>query len=45
MEEDLETVIGEERLGDVPGIGKALTEKREAGNEKPEEQTEEDQAE
>ena len=27
MEEDLETVIGEERLGDVPGIGKALTEK------------------
>ncbi|MBT7740389.1 MAG: histidinol-phosphatase, partial [Opitutae bacterium] len=27
MEEDLGTVIGEERLGDVPGIGKALTEK------------------
>ena len=27
MEEDLETVIGEGRLGDVPGIGKALTEK------------------
>jgi len=27
MEEDLETVIGEKRLGDVPGIGKALTEK------------------
>ena len=27
MEEDLGTVIEEERLGDVPGIGKALTEK------------------
>ncbi len=27
MEEDLGAVIGEERLGDVPGIGKALTEK------------------
>ena len=27
MEEDLGTVIGEERLGEVPGIGKALTEK------------------
>lgn len=27
MEEDLETVIGEGRLGEVPGIGKALTEK------------------
>ena len=27
MEEDLGTVIVEERLGDVPGIGKALTEK------------------
>ena len=27
MEEDLGTIIEEERLGDVPGIGKALTEK------------------
>ena len=27
MEDDLGTVIEEERLGDVPGIGKALTEK------------------
>ena len=27
MEEDLETVIEEGRLGEVPGIGKALTEK------------------